>query len=352
MYCGDEFCVRCMVYPQGEKHPGSCRPCAVRASGLRGRQDGGARVTKRAIKKRRAELAEALAERGDEDGFRFFDDPASGFELSRPLTEPAVEEEKKRRLPRFRRRKDDEPAPSDDLTGSLADITHLDPTSSASDRVEAPPTESALHEPALHESGAVPPEAAPVDEGAAAPPAGAPASPLGETVDFDEFLGDDAPPPDAVPDQWAFDRAVGRQDSAPPSAPNPADERGPSATEMLARLREAQENGPNLDAFVDPASTDEPHDTPSFDDSPFGTPPPPVVERSADPWVPAASATRTVIADATDSPDLAVNPFGSSEDEADEPADTDAGGNWIPPALRGMTPETERGSLPRRRSDD
>lgn len=350
MFCGDEFCARCMVYPQGEKRPGSCRICAVRASGLRGKHDGGHRVSKRTIKKRRTELAEAAELAGGTDGFRFFDDPDSGFELSGPLTEPVVDEPKKRRLPRLRRRSSDEGAAAVSVDDETTPVDH-----------------GTAHDEAAHDETVHPVDATVGDVDA-----------LGEAVGFDEFLGDDAPAPDAAPGQRFGGMRPDDAHAADADAPTPA-ERQPSATELLARLREAQETGPDLSAFVDepseavPAHAATPTPGPthaptpaaappmpapaapvaSLDESPFGAPaPPPVVQPESDPWVPAASSTPTVVDTAPSAaPDLAVNPFGPGP-EADGAADTDAGGNWIPPALRGMAPEAERGALPRRRSDD
>lgn len=366
-----------MVYPAGEKHPGACRACAVKAAGLRGK-GGGQRVSKRAIKRRRDELAAMAAELGDPDGFRFFDDPASGFDLRGPLEEAAEDAEPKRRLGRFRRRKGDAAAPAS--APAVAGPTPQDRAAEVGGADDGVEFADFLHSP----EAPVDPE--PETEPQERPPS---ATELLERLREAQVNGPDltsygAPPLDqapepgptdvaaAPPDRGAF--AVGpvrseaapgsparRRDADPPvhHGGQPASLGGHGAAPDPSHS--AFEAGPFDRPAFDPGPFDSPaFDGPAFDSPAFDSPVGAVAgpDRSAapgepDPWVPAMAHTETAMHAETmaAAPDLAVNPFAGSESTR-ESADKDDSGNWIPPALRGMTPAHAREELPRRRDGE
>ena len=86
--CGHPFCVRCLVYPFGERKPPYCIPCALVASGVRS----GGRKAPRASRKERRAQKKAAMQAVAPTATTLLDDPGpAGGAGPEPVAAPMVE---------------------------------------------------------------------------------------------------------------------------------------------------------------------------------------------------------------------------------------------------------------------
>lgn len=399
--CGGDFCISCLITPKGRKKPW-CKKCALDRSGVRGGVKTKKKSSKRDARSRRKELTETRGER-DDGRFIFFDEPESEFEV-RDLGEPEPEESgesRRRKVSLGIRKNKAEPATEDDaeVTPAASEettyvasdapaprpadqtaATAAAPPPTAADAIAPEPTSTELLarlEDHLPESVSHTAEATSGLTSSSMPsldskfdpsfdPFAIPDGPAGmadEAESFDSFDASDGfDPQKTASDGSESDPTFDFDDSSPPPPPaappaehTPIDEpaQQPSlldrlggeqaiAVSRVAPVSEAEFlRGDQEDTAFERAA----HERAEPDDA--------RVTYSVDDLIPDSSHTEpdnfepdNFEPDQSETEDFeAAMSGGGGKGE-----DTDDGGNWIPPALRGMAPVEVREtlSLPKR----
>ncbi len=303
--CGDQFCSTCLIFPRGERKPPLCTNCAMALSGVRNRRP--VKPLPRAeIKKRRKNLKAELSDQGDIEsglpklpGSDLIDPPevAAMVERRDPDREPS------KLMSRFRRRKNDTPLEEDELE-----------------------------------------ELTPLPE------------PVVTIVGGSEEL----PPPPSADDY--IESADDHEYEPAPDGFEPTPPEHSSATAILEQLKEQEGTG-DENVWLPPAANEStPWTLPDLQQSPLGTSGPwdGVASQAAAPQFNEAGpedAAPMFVSEAQLEAAAAAPPEPSRQPNLitapHEPgtADTDQGGNWVPPNLRGMAPQagSNGDELPRRR---
>lgn len=371
--CGNQYCAQCLLFPRGHRNPPTCKTCALENSGIRG---GGAKhhpISRREYKKRKKALLQQL------EGVEVEAPPIEFFELHDPSQFDQSNELDRRPV-----------VPEVEVEASIDILGVGDETASA-----PPPQSTAAPEPPI----SIPP-----------PPAAAVPAPAPERLTAEHAIEGLAPVdtsinPLALGGSPVPPAPVPQSESVPPSS-----EASTSAAELLARLKADQPIqsqftaapvGLDTDPFAtttseliaQPARDSAPTSAAPTQQRPVANPAWPTadpVPTKSEPWSPPAPPPRGSSLGDTDAFDQSVptaptaaspdrrapsafppSPFDTSPEDgatarglaaeanaADggpernpgrRKADLDESGQWIPPSLRGMTTDEDRGPLPKRR---
>ncbi len=213
-----------MLYPRGARQPGVCRPCALSNSGLRGGAGGAPPISKRDYKKRKKALAEVEEVVSNEPVFEFFDEHIAEVPMVDRRSDPDRRESKRGKR-RKKRRKDDvieTPAATEDNEDLLFVVKG--PVGEEAAIADAAPSDPADAR-SLTESGD------PVDDTLSGHRS---SDDRAETPAAHDQPPAPAPPPPPAP--TASDAVTHPGSSTPPIA-KPSK---PTATELLAKLKQSQ----------------------------------------------------------------------------------------------------------------
>lgn len=289
--CGGEYCSSCLVFPGGRKKPPLCKICAIANSGVRMRAKRERVQPKSEARKRRKELRKAQEEQVRARVVHVEDLPDFNFE---PPHEIAADSktEKRRRLRRRGESDDHQDSPTDEAASLEEQADQiLAMTAPQETRATNPNSASRL----LDE----------IRDGAGLDRTGA-----GDVWNFPTEVG---PTESELDPKWL--------PLSNPDASNPFDDPEMGRVERSPREIESAFPAPDLNAG--PLSVD----------------------------LESPRARRQLeIEDSESSQPRLTAPAFEEEDAKARSEDTDAAGNWIPPNLRGIVPESERQTvLPKRR---
>ncbi len=301
--CGGDFCDTCLLYPRGRKRPPVCKACAIAHAGLRSTSKSQTPLERKNVRKRRKELQEQVDEH-DDSQFVYFDEEGSDIELrDRSVLDPPVEEEPKRRFGKKTKTKSAETTSSKPKSSKAknekpkqdkpkkAKPAKADKSSKKKDDVALPPPPSPEDALELEEDLDVT-----IDLGEALSGYSSDSTEVGnDDHDYNDVAhADVADEPQHHGDPFAdsaSDTGVANQDDKP------------SASELLARLKEAE-----TARQAEAASNAVPG------------------VASNDPWIPAGLANDTADHD-DEKVDVTVNPFADAA-----PAQTPMEA-WVPPTV-------------------
>ncbi len=328
--CGGDYCDACLLYPRGKKRAPVCKACAIAASGIRSTSKSTTPQERKQVRKRRKELQQA-EEIEDNQGFIFFDEEGSDIVMRDPsVLEPEEEEAPARRFGKKSKTKSKstpkdkaEPAKAEKAAKKDKKLKKLKKAAAADAGSAESGDEAETEEHVNAIAGAAASDMPP-------PPAAEDAviDDEEETIDLGMALAsydssDDDEQIDSIEestnDTSLVDKLNGTDDApasislteAPVAETPVAGGGSPSASELLARLKEA-ESSRAADLPVDDA-----HEEPELQAP-----------------TPSSAPTASSIGDGAF--DATVNPF------ADEPLAREPMEAWVPPPV---TPDPEPAAL-------